>query len=106
MPALLSILCHLLDNNADKSSIGVVYNLLHGILQFHLAFLSDLVQFASYPVFHQLLNRLSKNIDLPDSFFLVSAVLNILDQSCRQLLFAHNGRDLRLDIGTDHMYGR
>lgn len=32
---------HLLNDNTDHTAVGVIDNFLHGLLQFHLAFISD-----------------------------------------------------------------
>ena len=94
------------DNNTYQAAPGIVDDLLHGILQLRLAFLSDGCNLVSDPVLHKLFNRLAENISLPDTLSSVPAFLDIPDQVFRLLLRSHDGRDLRLDICLDHMNGR
>ena len=55
------------DNNTYQAAPGIVDNLLHGILQFRLTFLSNGSNLVSDPVLHKLFNRLAENIGLPDT---------------------------------------
>ena len=57
-------------NNAHQSPIAVIDNLLHGILQFHLAFIIHHGNLAADAVLHQFPDGFPENIGLPNPFFL------------------------------------
>ena len=94
---------YFLYNNAHQSTIGIVDDLLHGLLKLYLALFSNLVKLAADTIFHQLFDGLSENIDLPDTFFLSLSILNILNQISGLFLTAYDRCDLCLNICPDHM---
>ena len=78
------IFCHLY-NNTDHSAIGIVHNLLHRVLQLHLAFVIHHGYFVADSVFHQLADCLAKNIGVPDTVRRILSFFYVLLQSLRLL---------------------
>lgn len=64
-----SAFLYCLYDNTHQSALAVIDNLLHGILELYLALIPDLYQLGMDPVFHQLSDRFSEYIGLPDAFF-------------------------------------
>ena len=93
-------------NNANQSTIVVIDDLLHGILQLQLTFIIHGGDLTAHTVLHQFTNRLTKDIGLKDTFLGLLSLLDIVDQILRLLFTADDRRDLCLNVGTDHMNGR
>ena len=103
---LKNVLFTILYDNTHQAAFAVVYDLLHGILEFYLAFFTDHGQFVFDSVFYQLLDGFSENVGLPDAFSPVRAFLDLFYQIFCLLLCADNGGDLRFDSCPYHMNGR
>ena len=88
---LKNVLFTILYDNTNQAAFAVVYDLLHGILEFYLTFFADHGQLVPESVFHQLLDGFSENIGLPDTFPSLRAFSDILYQVLR-LLFCTNDR--------------
>ena len=95
-----------LNYNTHHSAPAVVDNFLHGILELCLAVLGDLGDFAADAVVNELLDGFAENVGIPDSLRALCALFDIGDQILRLLLTSDDRRNLRLDVGLDHMNRR
>ena len=87
-----------LNDNTHHSAPAVVDNFLHGILEFCLAVLGDLGDFAADAVVNELLDGFAENVGIPDSLRALCALFDIGDQILRLLLTSDDRRNLRLDV--------
>ena len=97
------ILRKILDNDANHTSVAVIDDLLHGVLQFCLTFISDHGDLVSHAIHHQLFDRFSENIGSPDSIRALCRLVDIIYQILCLLLTPHDRCDLGLNVSSDHM---
>ena len=81
-----------LNDNTHHSAPAVVDNFLHGILEFCLAVLGDLGDFAADAVVNELLDGFAENVGIPDSLRALCALFDIGDQILRLLLTSDDRR--------------
>ena len=91
--------------NAHQPALAVIDDLLHGVLEFCLAFFADGVQLAADAVLDELLDGFAEDVGLPDALAAVAALTDVLDQVFCLLLGAYDGGNLCLDVRLDHVDG-
>ena len=94
------------DNNAHHASVGIVHDLLHGLLQLHLTFFTDHRQLPGNTVIYKLFYCFSENVGFPDAFLSGLGLGNIPYQILCLFLTSYDRRDLCFNVGTDHMDAR
>lgn len=92
-----------LDNNTDQSSLGLVDDASHRVLELLLAFFTDNGKAGTDTVPHKLFHGFSEDVRVPDAFLTFGIFPNIGDEIFRLGLASHDGSDLRLDICPDKM---
>src|SRR5699024_7321040 len=95
------------DNDTDQPAAALVYDLFHGALQFFLTVFVDLCHLPRNTIVHQLVQRLSENVYIPD-LLRISACLfpDVCNQVLRLQLCPHDRRNLRREVCADQMDGR
>ena len=92
-----------LDNNTHHPALAVVDDLLHGVLEFGLAFFADGGDFGADAVLDELFDGFAEDVGFPDAFAALSAFADILDQILCLLLSSHDRSDFCFYVSFDHV---
>ena len=94
-----------LDNNTHHPAFAVVDDLLHGVLEFGLAFFANGGDFGADAVFYELLDGFSEDVCFPDALAALAAFADVLNEVICLLLGSHDRCDLCLYVSPDHVDG-
>ena len=95
-----------LDNNTHHPALAVVNDLLHGVLEFGLAFFADGGDFGADAVLDELFDGFAEDVGFPDAFAALATLADVLDEVVGLLLGAYDRGDLGFDVCLDHVDGR
>ena len=95
-----------LDNNTHHPALAVVDDLLHGVLEFGLAFFADGGDFGADAVLDELFDGFAEDVGFPDAFAALATLADVLDEVVGLLLGAYDRGDLGFDVCLDHVDGR
>ena len=70
-----------LDNNTHHPALAVVNDLLHGVLEFGLAFFADGGDFGADAVLDELFDGFAEDVGFPDAFAALATLADVLDES-------------------------
>ena len=92
-----------LDNNTHHPALAVVDDLLHGVLEFGLAFFADGGDFGADAVLDELFDGFAEDVGFPDAFAALATLADVLDEVVGLLLGAYDRGDLGCDVCHDHV---
>ena len=87
-----------LDNNTHHPALAVVDDLLHGVLEFGLAFFADGGDFGADAVLDELFDGFAEDVGFPDAFAALATLADVLDEVVGLLLGAYDRGDLGFDV--------
>ena len=79
-----------LDNNTHHPTLAVVDDLLHGVLEFGLAFFADGGDFGADAVLDELFDGFAEDVGFPDAFAALATLADVLDEVVGLLLGAYD----------------
>ena len=79
-----------LDNNTHHPALAVVNDLLHGVLEFGLAFFADGGDFGADAVLDELFDGFAEDVGFPDAFAALATLADVLDKVVGLLLGAYD----------------